>query len=52
MADLVFWQTNSQAWANATLWLLGAGLVMEALAALMELIDVVGDVQIRHRTRA
>src|SRR5512137_2025334 len=33
--DLVYWQTGSEAWANATPWLLGAGLVMAALAAVM-----------------
>jgi uncharacterized membrane protein len=52
VADLVFWQTNIQAWANATPWLLGAGLVMAALAALMGLIDVVGDQQIRQLSTA
>ncbi len=46
--DLIFWQTNNVAWANATLWLLGAGLVMAALAAVMGLIDVFGDQQIRQ----
>ena len=48
VADLIFWQTRSEAWANATLWLLGAGLIMAALAAVMGLIDVLGDVQIRN----
>jgi uncharacterized membrane protein len=48
ICDLVFWQTSSPAWANATLWLLGAGLVMAALAAVMGLIDVFGDQQIRQ----
>ena len=48
VADLVFWQTRADGWANATLWLLGAGLVMAALAAIMGLIDVLGDEQIRN----
>ncbi|HVV63323.1 MAG TPA: DUF2231 domain-containing protein [Pseudolabrys sp.] len=48
VADLIFWQTQNVAWANATLWLLGAGLVMAALAAVMGLIDVLSDVQIRN----
>src|SRR5262249_5094300 len=26
VCDLVFWQTGNAAWAQATLWLLGAGL--------------------------
>jgi uncharacterized membrane protein len=48
VCDLVFWQTGNPAWVEATLWLLGAGLVMAALAAVMGLIDVFGDVQIRQ----
>src|SRR6185312_17071296 len=43
VADLVYWQTGSAAWANATVWMLGAGLVMAALAALAGLTDVLGD---------
>lgn len=46
--DLVYWQTSNPAWATATPWLLGAGLVMAALAAVMGLIDVFGDQQIRQ----
>jgi len=42
VADLIVWQTGSQAWATASVWLLGAGLVMAALAATMGLIDVLG----------
>jgi len=48
VCDLVYWQTNNPAWAQATLWLLGAGLVMAALAAVIGLIDVFGDEQIRE----
>jgi uncharacterized membrane protein len=48
VADLVYWQTSSAAWANATVWLLGAGLVMAALAAVAGLTDVMGDAQIRN----
>lgn len=51
-ADLIYWQTQSEAWATATVWLLGAGLVMAALAAVMGLIDVLGDVQIRNLSDA
>ena len=46
--DLVYWQTSNPAWATATPWLLGAGLVMAALAAVMGLIDVFGDQKIRQ----
>ena len=52
VADLIFWQTRSEAWANATLWLLGAGLVMAALAALAGLTDVLGDEKIRNLSAA
>jgi uncharacterized membrane protein len=52
VADLVFWQNRSEAWSNATVWLLGAGLVMAALAAIAGLIDVLGDVQIRNLSDA
>ena len=48
ICDLVFWQTGSQAWAAATLWLLGAGLLMGALAAVMGVTDVVNDQRIRQ----
>jgi hypothetical protein len=48
VCDLIYWQTSSQAWAAATPWLLGAGLVMAALAAIMGVIDVFGDQQIRQ----
>jgi uncharacterized membrane protein len=46
--DLVYWQTSNPVWATATLWLLEAGLVMAALAAVMGLIDVFGDQKIRQ----
>ena len=47
VCDLVFWQTANASWATATIWLLGAGLVMAGLAAVAGLIDVLGDAQIR-----
>ncbi len=50
--DLAYWQTGNVAWADATLWLLGAGLVMAALAAVMGLIDVLGDQRIRQLSTA
>ena len=50
--DLVYWQTSNSAWAAATPWLLGAGLVMAALAVVMGLIDVFGDQQVRQLTTA
>jgi uncharacterized membrane protein len=47
VSDLVFWKTGLPIWATASAWLLGAGLVMAALAALMGLIDLFGEPRIR-----
>jgi Predicted membrane protein (DUF2231) len=47
ISDLAFWKTSNDFWANASLWMLGIGLIMAALAAVVGLIDVLGDVQIR-----
>lgn len=46
--DLAFWKTGNAAWATASVWLLGAGLVMAALAAVMGLIDFLGEERIRN----
>src|SRR3954454_3206758 len=43
VCDLVFWGTRSDIWSIAALWLLGAGLIMAALAAVAGLTDFVGD---------
>ncbi|TGR36615.1 DUF2231 domain-containing protein, partial [Mesorhizobium sp. M8A.F.Ca.ET.198.01.1.1] len=40
--DLIFWRTANPAWVTASLWLLGAWLIMAALAALVGLTDVMG----------
>jgi uncharacterized membrane protein len=47
VCDLAFWRTGNADWATASLWLLGAGLVMGALAAIAGLIDVLGEPRIR-----
>src|SRR5438132_872098 len=47
VCDLVYWQTGYAIWATAAIWLLGAGLVMAALAAVAGLIDFLGDQRIR-----
>ncbi|HET7849827.1 MAG TPA: DUF2231 domain-containing protein [Pseudolabrys sp.] len=52
VCDIAFWITGATIWATATLWLLGAGLIIAALAAVMGLIDVFGDAQIRNLTDA
>jgi uncharacterized membrane protein len=45
--DLVFWRTANAAFATGALWLLGAGLVGAALAAIAGVIDFLGDKRIR-----
>jgi uncharacterized membrane protein len=47
VCDLAFWQSGNSFWATAAFWLLGAGLVMAALAAIVGLIDVLGEPRIR-----
>lgn len=46
--DLVYWQTSQDAFATGALWLLGAGIVGAALAAIAGLIDFFGDPRIRN----
>jgi uncharacterized membrane protein len=48
LCDLAFWRTDYPIWSVAALWLLGAGLVMAALAAVAGLIEVFGDQRIRE----
>jgi uncharacterized membrane protein len=52
VCDLVFWGTAKTGWADATLWLLGAGLIMAALAAVAGLTDFLGDARIRNMSTA
>jgi uncharacterized membrane protein len=47
VCDIAFWRSGNASWATASLWLLGAGLVMAALAAVAGLIDVLGEPRIR-----
>jgi uncharacterized membrane protein len=47
VCDIAYWRTTNASWATAAIWLIGAGLVMAALAAIVGLIDMVGDAQIR-----
>jgi uncharacterized membrane protein len=47
VSDLVFWQTGNAFWGSASFWLLGAGLVMAALAAAAGLVDFLGEPKIR-----
>ncbi len=47
LCDIAFWRSANPSWATASEWLLGAGLVMAALAAVAGLIDVLGETRIR-----
>jgi uncharacterized membrane protein len=52
VSDLAFWRTSTEFWASASLYLLGIGLIMAALAAVAGVIDVFGDDQVRNLTDA
>jgi len=48
VCDLVFWRSSNPMWATASLWLIGFGLIMAAVAAVLGATDFLGD----HRVRA
>jgi len=52
VCDLIFWRTGNSAWSTASLYLLGAALVMAALAAAAGLMDFFGDERIRQMSSA
>jgi uncharacterized membrane protein len=52
VCDLIFWRTGNPGWVTATLWLLGAGLIMAALAAVAGLTDFLGEKRIRDLSDA
>jgi uncharacterized membrane protein len=52
VSDLFYLATHNPGWSTASLWLLGAALVMGALAALAGLTDFLGDAQIRDLSAA
>jgi uncharacterized membrane protein len=45
--DFLYWRTGGPNWAAGAIWLLGAGLVGAALAAVAGLVDFLGDRRIR-----
>lgn len=47
VTDIVHKQNDNPGWATASMWLLGAGLVMAALAAAAGLTDYLGDERVR-----
>lgn len=50
--DVAYWITRGQGWFEATLWLLGAGVVMALLAALAGIADLLGEARIRALSTA
>ena len=52
VTDVVFLQTGRPVFADASAWLLGAGLAMAALAAVLGLIDFFGEARIRSLSQA
>ena len=46
-SDLAFWNWGNVLWATASIWLLGAALVMAALAAVSGSTDFLGERRIR-----
>jgi uncharacterized membrane protein len=45
--DLAFWASANPLWVTATIWLLGAGIIMALIAALGGFTDLLGDSRIR-----
>ena len=48
LCDIAYIRSGDVSWATASMWLLGAGVVMALLAAVAGLIDVLGDQRIRR----
>src|SRR3954463_2134980 len=52
VSDLIFLRTGNPGWATASLYLLGAALIMAALAAVAGLTDFLGDERVRDLSAA
>lgn len=52
ITDIVYTRNHDAGWATASHWLLGAGLVMAALAAAAGLTDYLGDERVRRLSDA
>ena len=52
VCDLVYWWTRNPDWVTASIYLLGAALVMAALAAVAGLTDFFGESRIRQLSAA
>jgi len=51
-SDLAFWGTRSGFWAEASIWLIGAAIVMALVAALAGFTDFFGEPRIRELNAA
>jgi len=47
VCDIAYWITGNVVWPMAAIWLIGAGIIMAALAGLAGLADVLGEQRIR-----
>ena len=47
VSDLAFWGTGDGFWARASMWLIGAGIIMALLAAVAGFTDFLGERRIR-----
>jgi uncharacterized membrane protein len=52
VTDLAFWRTAQLFWSNFSSWLIAAGLVMGALAALAGMVDFFGNSRVRAQAPA
>ena len=48
LTDVAFWRTGEFFWARASLWLLGVGLLLGVVAAVVGLIDFFGIERVRQ----
>jgi uncharacterized membrane protein len=52
VTDIAYLQTGRAGWAEASMWLLGAGIAMALLAAVLGFTDFLGDRQVRRLREA
>src|SRR5262249_26603410 len=52
VTDLVFWRTGDAVWAQASMWLLGAAIVMALVAAIFGFTDFASEPRIRELSDA
>lgn len=52
VCDCLYWGTSNTGWATAALWLVGAGTIGGAFAAVMGLTDFLGEPRIRDLSAA